>query len=469
MLVFVQGLILIPIIIKVAGEEIYGSYVLVLAYMGVLFAISSFGITFSCRRWLPTTQNNEEKGRVFLPQFWFQLSVALMLAVAGGWLYVHFVAPALQSMSPSLWLLPIYLGAYTVYSQTADYFRDTHRIGVFTMATTSQPYLFISICLSAYWFGRHLDLELLVGSLIVTYSCIGLVLFVRIVREVGCRVSWPTRQDLQAGMTFGMPMLATSLLEIVLSNGDKFIIGSILSVRDVGMYVPAYTIGLLIMLFPRIISAVLLPMLSRECDAGEEHKAAHILKTSAKVYLLIAIPYAVGSMVLAHDLLRLYTNLAIADASYRVVSLVAVAAIFNGLILLKSSVLFVRLDTRFILNVNLIMAGVSSILNIVLLSLFHQVWVSGVAVSLSYLMGYGIVSWKLKADVMNFHVEWGWLLVVLSISCVMGILVYGLRHLFAWGDGVGSLIGQMMAGVAIYLLCIGGWYAFHKATHARAG
>lgn len=47
LLVLVQGLVLTPIVIKVAGAETYGGYVIVLTYLGVIAGISSLGVSTS--------------------------------------------------------------------------------------------------------------------------------------------------------------------------------------------------------------------------------------------------------------------------------------------------------------------------------------------------------------------------------------------------------------------------------------
>jgi hypothetical protein len=54
-LVYMKGIILIPIIIKTIGVTVYGGFVLLFSVLGIGFGISSFGAGFRARRFLPST------------------------------------------------------------------------------------------------------------------------------------------------------------------------------------------------------------------------------------------------------------------------------------------------------------------------------------------------------------------------------------------------------------------------------
>ena len=51
LLVFAQGLVLTPLIIKVAGTETYAWYVLLASYLSIMVGISSFGVGINAKRW----------------------------------------------------------------------------------------------------------------------------------------------------------------------------------------------------------------------------------------------------------------------------------------------------------------------------------------------------------------------------------------------------------------------------------
>jgi O-antigen/teichoic acid export membrane protein len=455
-LVFIQSMLFVPLVIKVSGEETYGAYLLSLSYMGLVFALSSFGVSYNCRRWLPNAKSTADRASVFLPQFWFQLCSVGLLGALGAVLYVNVVSPVVETSSPTIWLIPLYLMGLSLYSQSADYYRDTHRTVVFTFATVAPSYLSIAICLTAYLGGHALDLDLLLGSLTFASAVIGGLLFAGITREIGFSLSFPSAVDFHKAARFGLPMVGTGMVEALLAASDKFIIGLVLSVRDVGIYVPAFILGSLIMVLPRVLAAVLVPMLSREAQVKPEH-GGHLLKQAAQAYLLIAIPYAAGTALFGHDMLKIFTNDRIADAAYPAVTLVACSAMLNGLVMMRSSVLFVRLSTTLILKLNIAMAVASMLLNLILLNWTGQVWTSGLAALGGALVGYWYAARALRDDPINFHLPLAWLLKVLALSGVMLLAAVALRAWWPWPPSHFAWVWQVGFSVVIYLLGLGLW------------
>ena len=140
LLIFVQGLVLTPSVIKVAGAETFGAYVLLISYMGIMYGISSMGVGVSAKRWLPSTTGAAERAARFYPQFWFQMLSVLFLATVSALAYtVSATSTKWQLAGFSVWMIPAYLLAYTLYSQGTDYFRYTHRMGMFIVSTVAQP------------------------------------------------------------------------------------------------------------------------------------------------------------------------------------------------------------------------------------------------------------------------------------------------------------------------------------------
>ena len=124
LLVFIQGLLLTPVVIKVSGPETYGAYILLMSYIGLMFGISSLGVGISAKRWLPGVEDLSDRARLFYPQFWFQtISVTLLgCATALAFTSINISIPW-NFAGFSLWLLPVYLLTYVVYSQATEYFR----------------------------------------------------------------------------------------------------------------------------------------------------------------------------------------------------------------------------------------------------------------------------------------------------------------------------------------------------------
>ena len=164
-LIALNGVVLIPLIVKTSGVELYGNYVLLISTLGFIFGISPFGVNFSCYRFLPSAKNKHEKQSLYLPQFSFHLFSIILLS-----LFLIAIFPWLDNLffkgeaDLSLWLFTPYLLSYFLYAQSADYFRYTNKLIFFNYATLAQPYLFIMIVLSSYSVYKNIDINLLTIS-----------------------------------------------------------------------------------------------------------------------------------------------------------------------------------------------------------------------------------------------------------------------------------------------------------------
>jgi len=446
LLVFIQGLVLTPVVIKVSGPETYGAYILLMAYLGLMFGISSLGVGISAKRWLPGTADLSQRARLFYPQFWFQILSVTLLGSVSAIVYVSIeTAPQWQFTGFSAWIVPVYLVAYTVYSQTTDYFRYTHRVGMFNISTVAQPYLFVGLALGIYWITNVLNAGSLIASTTIASALIGSLLFLRLYREIGIRFPPFHRQDLGKEIRLGFPMVLAYVVDVVLSGGDRYIIAAMLSVRDVGLYTPAYTLGSLAMVLPKVFGVVLPPLISQRVDAGDEAGAKRLSDNVTNIFLVVSIPYVVGALVLGKEVLRLYANDEVAEATWPVIYIVAIASIFYGLMLIKANILFVRLKTGALFHINLISATLNIVLNIILIYLFGNVIVAAIATLASYLLSYLLLSHKNKGDPIDLSIDLGELLRILLCTAGMAlavVLVDEMSDLHGIAEvGLGVLVG----------------------------
>lgn len=415
---------LVPFVIKVSGPETYGVYVLMLSYVSIMFGISSMGVGISAKRWLPSTQNLAERPDKFYPQLWFQTLSVTFLGCLSVIAYVNFETATYWELSGfSAWIVPAYLLAYTACSQGTDYFRYTHRVGMFNISTVAQAYLFVGLALGVYWITDVLNAGSLFVSLTIASAAIGCWTFLRIYREIGIRFQLFKRQDLAKEIKLGFPLVLVYLVDVILSVGDRYIIAAMLSVRDVGIYAAAYTLGSLAMVLPKVFGVVLPPLISRRVDAKDEAGAKKLVDNASHIFLLISVPYVAGALVLGKEVLQLYANHEVAEGAWPVICIVAIASIFYGLMLLKANILFVRLKTSALFHVNLIAALLNILLNILLIYLFGNVIVAAIATMVSYFLSYLWLSNKTKEDSMDLSIEISRLLSIMLCTAGMALVI----------------------------------------------
>lgn len=451
LLVFVQGLVLTPIVIKVSGPETYGAFILLMSYMGIMFGMSSMGVGISAKRWLPSTKNLAERANKFYPQVWFQTLSVGFLGCVSAIVYVNLKTELQWQFGGfSAWIVPFYLLSYTAYSQSTDYFRYTHRLRLFNIATVAQPYLFVGLALGYYWITDVLNAGSLIAAITIASATIGSLMFLQIRREIGVHFQLFKRQDLPKEIRLGFPMVLAYLVDVILSGGDRYIIAAMLSVRDVGLYVPAYTLGSLAMVLPKVFGVVLPPLISLRVDANDDAGAKKLLDNVTHIFLMVSIPYVVGALVLGKEVLRLYANDEVAEVVWPVISIVAIASIFYGLMLIKANILFVRLKTEILFYVNLISAVLTILLNIVLIHLFGNVIVAAIVTLASYLLSYLLLSQKLKGDPIDISIDKVGLLRILLCTAGMALAMISVLSLSEFHGGAAVGLG-LLVGCVTYL------------------
>lgn len=449
---FGQGLLITPIIISITGPEIFGTYVLLVTYLGVVIGVSSFGVGVIAKRRLPSTTNANERAKKFYPQFRFQMISIWALGLTSTLGYVCIIELG-HSGLPNfpIWMLIAYLTAYTLYSQAADYFRYTHRIGVFNAATVAQPYLFIVLTYTAYKSTDTLNIKILLGSLIASCLFIAALLIIKIIREIGIQSPRLVKKHISNEIKIGLPLVLAYLVDVSLASGDRFIIAAILSTHDVGVYVPAYALGSLVLVIPKVLGVILPPLISRKVDSGDTEGARQLLEQAIKIFLWVSIPYAMGAAVLGKEILTLYAGAEVSAVAWMVVPTVALASLFYGLILIKSNILYVRMETSKLFKINLISAVINIGLNIALLNLFGNVVLAAVATLVSYCFSYLILSKALRSDEINALIDFGWIIKIVLSACGM-VSVLLLSKVFTTDDGVAVVLISLIVGLGSYSL-----------------
>jgi O-antigen/teichoic acid export membrane protein len=170
----------------------------------------------------------------------------------------------------------------------------------------------------------------------------------------------------------------------------------------VGYYVPGYVLGSLIVFVPKAMGTALPQLMSRAMDNGNESEARIMLRYAIKIFLLLSIPFIFGCLAVSKPLLALIANQEVSEKAFLVTPVVALGTLFYGLTLLFSNVLFVRLKTNAIFQMNLIAALFSLLANMLLLYFFRNVIVAAITTFLSYLIAflysYRIVVREWKVD-----------------------------------------------------------------------
>lgn len=423
-LIYAQGIILMPIIIKSVGVKTYGGYVLLSMAAGLIYGISSLGVGFKCRRYLPATQEIQSKRKLFYPQIIFHFISILFLSV----LLLMFSSVVKEvffknEVSFFMIIVVLYIFSYLFYSQATDYFRYTGRVNLFSIITALTPYINIGIIISILAFFHTISVNALIASQIIAIFLVTAPLIIKIYREIGFYMPRIKISELIDDIKIGFPLTLNYITHFILSSSDRFVISIFLSVTAVGYYNPAYSLGSIIFLIPAVSGVALIPLLSKAIDTNKEDEAQKMMNYTIKGFLLIAIPFIIGSFFAGKPLLCLLANTEVANNSYLVVPIVATGFLFYGMTSIFSNILFVKLKTKLLFNINVFASLLNLLLNFIFLYLFRNIIVSAIATLLSFFISYVFINMKLGK---LFKIEYDYVFIAkVAISSIfMGVLLF---------------------------------------------
>jgi O-antigen/teichoic acid export membrane protein len=453
-LAYIHGIIIIPLIIKTVGVTIYGGFVLLSTTLGLVFGISSLGIGFKARRFLPSSQSMIVRRNLFYPQFFFQMFSITLLAFLLVLLDKQIKVSLLKSeISYSAVIIPIYLISYFLYSQGSDYFRYTSRINYMTLTTVCFTYIYIGIILLFYYLFKLITINILIISQILSGLCIAIPCFYTIIREIGLKIIFFKKNEFMSDIKIGFPIVLNFIIDFILSSSDRYVISLYLSVSDVGYYNSGYALGSLIIFIPKAMGTAVPQLLSRAIDKSDEKEAQKMLNYSIKIFLLMAIPFTFGSMVLSKTILTILSNRAVAENAYFVTPIVALGTVFYGLFFILSYVLFVRIKTYTILKMNIFASAFNLLTNLVVLYFLRFIIVAAVTTLISYFLIfifiYKIVNkdWPVNLDLIT-------MIKSLAASSIMAAILFWISFTFKNANMIYIVVGDLILGIIVYFVTL---------------
>jgi len=451
-LIPIKSLVLLPIIIKSAGTTVYGGYILVTMALGFVFGISSLGAGLKYRRFFPSTIELGERQALFYPQFYFQLLVISVFCLT-----LMSIAPIIkrflleQSIEFTTWLIPLYFILFILYSQLANYFRYSGRMIYFSMATVFFPYLTVAIVIY-YSIYQKLSINSLLTANIFALLLVALALLPKAITELHFRLIFYRIKELKEDIKLGFPLVLNYVVDFILNGSDRFIIASFISVEAVGYYNPAYHLGSLIIMLPKISGVVMPPLLSKLVDSGKEGEARKIVNITIKIYLMVSIPFVVGNYLFSEPLLRLLTNEKVASSATLVAPVVALGILFYGLLHIINVIFFIRLKTNFMFKASSLAALVNLALNVICLYLFRDILVAAITTLTSYFIAF-VYAFRTAKGMWRFQIKIKMLVKILVSAAGMGIFIYAINSLLPvkFNNHIGIVIGEILFSISIYV------------------
>ena len=217
-----------------------------------------------------------------------------------------------------------------------------------------------------------------------------------------------------------------------------------------GYYNPGYVLGSLIIFIPKAMGTALPQLLSKAVDGDSEYEAQRMLNYALKIFLLLAIPFIFGSMVLGKPILTLLANREVAESAYLITPIVALGTLFYGLNIILSNVLFVRMKTSAMFKMNLFAAIFNLLANLILLYFFRNIIVAAITTFLSYFIAFIYINKIVMYE--DWPVDFQSVVILKSVGASLFMFVLLFLVLLKVGESstVITLAWELALGIVVY-------------------
>jgi O-antigen/teichoic acid export membrane protein len=417
-IVSLRGLILLPILTKTLGTELYGVWTQILVTISLLLPIGLLNLNTAMIRFFAGEKDKDKIKREFYAVFTlitlFSVFLALIILVFAEPLAIAFFGGS--SSIIFVRLLSIIIILSTLDLIYIEFFRAFQQMKKYAGLSILQQILEIIFISYAVLSGYSLFGALL--SLIVVRAFLFVFLF--IYSQIGVGRPNLNPSVLNPYLSFGLPLLPATISSWIINLSDRYVIGFFLGMASVGIYSAAYNIGSIVGIFMGPIGLNLFPSISNLYENNKIEELKTHLKYSLKFYLMLAIPSLFGLAVLSKPLLATLTTSEFLSA-YLITPIVALAVILFNCRVVFYDVLMLLKKTKIIGLIYGIAALFNLTLNIILVPI---IGILGAAISTLLTFSiFAVVVGVLSFKELPFEVDFKFLSKCIIASIPMAFVV----------------------------------------------
>jgi O-antigen/teichoic acid export membrane protein len=357
---------------RALGAEALGLYALGMTIIGFVGVFNGLGLPQSAVRFvaLYTATNMYGELRGFIVRALGLLLAAnvvlgSLVVLAGPWVAQRFYhAPELRGYL-GLFALIMILGALTTFfGQVLQGYKDVSRRTIITNFVGTPLMMLLTIGLVLLGKGLR-------GYIVAQVVSAGVVLILLLVvvwklSPVGARRLAGTLPRLESQvLSFGAAVFGIGLMEFLLAQVDKILIGVYINAREVGIYAVAMAIVAFVPVALQSVNQIFSPTIADLHARGELDLLGRLFQTLTKWILAFTLPLATVVIVFSKPLMRIFGEAF--EAGWIVLVIGTLGQLINcgtgsvGYLLLMSG------NQKRLIKVQAIMTGVMVVLNALLI------------------------------------------------------------------------------------------------------
>ena len=421
-----KSFILLPILTKALGAELYGTWTLILVTISLLAPLCTLELSFAIVRFLGHEKDKGKISKGFSSIFVvtslialavsaliFVFSKPLAIAVFGGVDAAFYI----QISSALIFLAAIdqiMTGYFMAFQQMERY------SGFVILQAIGELILTAYLVLSGYGlFGAII-------SLLVVRIVVSVIGFLWITSQI--KIASPSFSVVKDYLPFALPILPTALCYWFINLGDRYIIGYFMGATAVGVYSASYGLGGLLTFFYAPISIALFPAITKLYENNKIRELKTHLKYSLKFFLMFAIPSFFGLSVLSKSILTTLTTSEFVEG-YMIVSIVALGTILFSCSFFSTVVLRLLKKTKLDGSIHVASASINVVMNIILVP-----WIGILGAAIATLITFTIhllVLANFSFKYLSFEIDLKFIAKTVLSSSIMGLIILQLNPIGA--------------------------------------
>ena len=421
-----KGFILLPILTKALGAELYGTWALISVTMSLLAPLCTLELGFAIVRFLGAEKDKGKVSKGFSSIFvvvslialavsalLFVFSKPLAIAVFGGVNAAFYI-----QISASL----IFLAA--IDRIMLDYFRAFQQMeryaGILILQTIGE------LILTSYLVLTGFGLFGVIIALLIVRLAVSVIGFLWITSQI--KIATPSLSVIKPYLPFTLPILPAALCYWLINLGDRYVIGYFMGADAVGVYSASYALGSLIAFFYAPIPIVLFPAITNLYENNKIQELKTHLKYSLKFFLMFAIPAFFGLLILSKSLLTTLTTSEFVGG-YMIVSIVALATVLFNCSSMNNMILTLFKETNKSAVIYGISASVNLVLNIILVPIIGIVG-AAIATLITFMVHLLVVS-TVSFKRVSYDIDFKFITKSITASIIMAFVVWKLNPIGA--------------------------------------
>jgi O-antigen/teichoic acid export membrane protein len=452
-LIIAQGLIITPFIIRTSGPKDFGDYIIFITIGTLIFNISSLGTGFTAKRQIPSCFDLELVSKIFYPQFWFHILSGQFLSLLIALIIYYLFGSDLEWGIDNKWLiflLPIYVLSVTFFSQMLDYNLYTHKTSIFSIGIALQPYLFLILFFGYLYINNKVAINYLILFLILSNFLTAFYLSKNI-NFTRTKLIFFSIPSIFRESKLGISLVFAYVCDFLILSADKFIIPIYFSSKELGMYIPAFTIGSFLIIISKVFSGILYPHISHLIDNENNAAAKNIIENCIKFFVIIMVPFILASLVMSEDILAIYVGSEISKSIWVNLPILAISTFFNGLIILESNILMVRMKNNIILHSKILSIIIMFLCFIIGLYFIKKLVIVSIGIMIGSCICYLLIKRENVKDAINPRISYKFLLLIIFSSILMTFSIYFLNNFILFLNINTRVAIQIIFGFILYI------------------